>query len=142
MLISGTERVEIPHEPNEWMELKRLNAKKLGKAREAKTLSAMELMKAAGPEFMAQARAAASETAAQRAATSDPLDSFDAWKLCEYGIKGWSYDAEVTVANIEDLDETTLHWASREILRLSGVEANPVEASKNGFEPSIAGSLA
>ena len=142
MLVTGSERMDIPHEPGEFMELKRLNAKKLSKAREAKTLESINMMQQAGSEFMAQARSAASETKEARAANADPLDDFDAWKLCEYGIKAWSYDAEVTVANIEELDETTLKWAARSILKASGIEADPLEMAKNGLEPFIVGSMA
>ena len=135
MLITGTERVEIAHEPGEWMELKRLNAKKLKKAREAKTQEAWLMMQAAGPEFMTQIRSVATDTRSAR--NADPLDDFDAWKLCEYGIAYWSYPEDVTVANIEEFDERTLNWAAREILRVSGVESQPEVAQKNGFEPSI-----
>lgn len=146
MLVTGSERRDIPHEPGEWMELKRLNAKKLQKARDAQTSSSMDTMQATmakegGAEFVAALQKAAAASQEARAKSSDPLADFHRWKLCEYGIKSWSYDAEVTVANIEEFDETTLNWACREILILSGVDADPVAASKNGFEPSTVGSV-
>jgi len=75
------------------------------------------------------------------AAQADPLNAYDQYKLLEYGVKDWrgpdTNDPEtgekipVSVEAIEDLDPITLEWAAREILRLSGIDADPTAAQKN-----------
>lgn len=136
MLISGSTRLDVPHETGSWMEFKRLNGKKLQKARDVKIYSAMELGRQF-PELLKQAQeqaAAGTVDPAVAAAQADPLNGYDSYKLCELGIKDWGgepYPSAFTVEQVEDLDDATLEWAARAILRISNVASDPEDVQKN-----------
>lgn len=74
-----TRRIDLPHEPGQWVE--------------ARMPSMM---------IMAQARTAA------RLAGVDDFDAFTyANHLLRACVTGWSYEAEVTAENIDEIDDTT-----------------------------------
>ena len=119
-LISGAvHRVEVPHEPGEWFEFRRLSA---AQTRERKLLSLAALV-AQAPEV----------------ATLDERESVEsarvglalAWaRAC---LVGWSYSVPCTVEAIDLLDAPTLVWASVTAFRLThGLETG---LEKNGDSP-------
>jgi hypothetical protein len=110
-------RVEIPHEPGEWMQFRALGGKKLGEARQARSLAQIATLRAMGSDVLSAIKGATVEDADEKPNAS-PLDEFDVDTLLRSGITAWSYDAKVNPANIDELDEKTRQWAAREIVAL------------------------
>ena len=134
MLIGTTAvRLEIPHEPGEWMDLRALPWRVLETARlaavahwqrtnaEMATAYGVELLKALRDIDLARLKAALAEE--QQAAASNGAGvgrAFDLNTLLQKGIAGWSYSPDPpTPAQIDELDERTAGWAAAEIARLS-----------------------
>lgn len=108
-----TRKVDIPHESGEWMEVKKLSWRQLEVARDIMTDNTVAKFRKMGGEMV---KAFTNEKARQEA---DPRTQYDRGFVLEAGISRWSYDAEVTKANIEKLDEETAKWAFEEILNLN-----------------------
>ncbi len=115
-----TKEVPIPHEPGEWLRIRRLPGKKLEEAREEKTRQALVRCRAMGGEAIKQLQETSREEATQTLA-ADPFAQHDTDTLLRAGIIAWSYEEKPTPQNIEDLDEQTRQWAAREIFALSFV---------------------
>ena len=114
MLVSEiTRRADIPHEPDQWMELKRLSWRQLEVAGEVQTDSMLKKLKTMGGDLVKALKEVGKEQ------EQDPLTKYDRGVVLKAGIKKWSYDAEVTDKNIDSLDEETAEWAFREILSLN-----------------------
>lgn len=123
-----TQRVEIPHEPGEWMEFKKLSRRQLEDAERTRRLESYEELRVMGGELyealvrgnreqvMQQAGVDEAEVAA---AQRDPLTRYDTFTLLRHGIKAWSYDATLSDAARAELDDETAEWAAREILKFS-----------------------
>ena len=109
---SVTKRLEIPHEPGETMTLQRLSWSQLDQAREASTMASLAKAAKMGPELIMALRQSTDDEASEGS-------QYDKATVLCYGISDWSYDAEVTAANIDMLDEQTADWAFAEILKLN-----------------------
>ncbi len=101
-------RVEIPHEPGSWMEIRALSFVALAEARHARLAQLAEL-----GGILSALRDVATPTSA---AEADPLASYDRLSLLSAGIVAWSYGPTIAAA---DLDDPTSEWAAREILAYS-----------------------
>ena len=131
VLTGYTKRVEIPHEPGQWVEIRQLSKRQKEKAADAKTEVALLKAKAMGPELMASL-----QNAQPTAIVRDPgLDAYDWVTVLGFGIAAWSYAESVTVENIEALDETTADWAFKTIQAFSGPPTE--DERKNDSPPSI-----
>ncbi len=108
-----TKRAEIPHEPGEFMEFKKLSWKQLEHAQEISSDALMAKMKSMGGDLIQAFTKNAQEEKA------DPSKSYDRDYILQKGIVKWSYDAEVSPDNISDLDEETAVWAFKEILDMN-----------------------
>jgi hypothetical protein len=108
-----TRKVDIPHEPGEWMELKKLSWRQLALAADIQTDETIGRLKKMGGDLF---KSLSNEKAKQDA---DPKLQYDRGFVLEAGISRWSYDAEVTKESIETLDEKTAKWAFEEILSLN-----------------------
>lgn len=106
-------RADIPHEPGEWMELKRLSWRQLEKAEEIQSDNLLPRMKKMGGELIGALQALGKQQ------EQDPATKYDRGSVLGWGIVKWSYDAEVNKDNIGALDKTTADWAFREILSLN-----------------------
>ena len=104
------ERLEIPHEPGEWMEFRPLSWKQLEGASRARTRSAIAL---AGeiPSEVYERMGNISERA--KDPDPEPTEQYDRATVLLAAITGWSYDDELNKENIEALDEETSEWALR-----------------------------
>lgn len=145
MLIRNiTTKRDIPHEPGEWMVLRKLTGRQLRVAADKVGENALDKMRKMGGEVFKAVNdinASSAATAAKDEKTSkvvDPLNSFDMEVLLGYGIASWSYvDSETSKGvpcNDEtkaQLDQTTERWAALEILKFSGV-LRTEEEQKNG----------
>lgn len=112
-LVGITKRVEIPHEPGEWMEIKKLSWKQLEKAQELATDALMAKMKNMGGDMVKALRDSTTEQ------TADPSKSYDREIVLRLGIAKWSYEARLEPDTIAELDEETASWAFKEILDLN-----------------------
>jgi hypothetical protein len=108
-------REDIPHEPGQWMELRELTWPELEKARKVKQSSTFADLGEIGPDTLKQLQGLSSADVSQ--AIADPLASVDVLTVLTVGVLRWSYDAEVTIANIERLDSETAQWAARQIVQ-------------------------
>lgn len=129
-----TKRFPIPHEENQWIEVRLLSWRQLEEARLAKQSQVFANMRDMGADVLRELQGARAEaTATDAPAELDPLAQYDQATLLRYGIVAWSYDEKVTTPNIEELDAETAAWAAKVIL-------NPNERTeedrKNAFSPS------
>ena len=109
---SATKRLEIPHEPGEFMTIRRLSWSQLDLASETASLANFDRISRMGPEMVAALRQTAEGEA-------DEIGMYDKATVLHLGITEWSYDATVTPDNIDMLDQQTAEWAFREILKLN-----------------------
>lgn len=134
LTIGITDRRDIPHEPGEWMEFRKLSWKQLQDAREARQEAVFGKVKQMGSEVMGAlpktCRRCGEEKhdgpcppAEQRADASaaDPTNEYDRDTLLHAGIVQWSYEEGVTDATIDELDEPTAAWAHAEIVAYNTV---------------------
>jgi 23S rRNA U2552 (ribose-2'-O)-methylase RlmE/FtsJ len=106
MLISNqAQRVDIPHEPGEWMEIKKLSWRQLVLAADIQTDETISRLKKIGGDLF---KSLTTEKAKQE---TDSSLKYDRGFVLEAGICRWSYDADVNKENIENLDEQTAKWA-------------------------------
>ena len=121
----------IPHEPGEWMEFRRLSAKRLHRARKAKEGEQREeagaLIKIIGPEFLDSIQTKDREKRQAMVEELEELEyhisNFDMAILLKEGLVAWSYDDKLPTDYEEDptelLDERTAVWAAQEIISIT-----------------------
>lgn len=121
-------RIEIPHEPGEWMEIQRLSFRQLEDARNVRASESRQAMQEMGGDIFRVIRDQSREELLGKtgvsedelaAAQSDPLTFYDTLTLLRHGLRAWSYDDELNDKHRAALDEETATWAAREILRYS-----------------------
>lgn len=136
-LVRGqTLRLDIPHEPGEWVTIKKLPWGLLDGAREARTRSVIERAKVMGPELMASLRDAGNREDVQQA-LADEVNEYDRGFLLRHGVAEWSYE-EAPADAVEDLDEVTADWLAREIVRFNSrvrTEAEQLDAMLPSTSP-------
>ena len=119
MLTTGiTNRLEIPHEPGQWMELRMLSWRDLHQAAEAHTLSVLQTARALGGELYQTIISPGTRDSDGTA--PDPMAPYDLELVLKQGVCAWSYPEEVTPDNLGALDRRTAEWAGRAILALNG----------------------
>lgn len=129
-----TRRVDVPHEKDEWFEVKRLSWRQLELAADVHSDKALKTMKDMGADM---AKAMQNETRTPTKERS-PEQLYDRGIVLEAGILGWSYDEEVNKENIESLDEETAAWAFGEIVGLNkATEEERKNASPRFTDPSV-----
>lgn len=112
-----TKRLDIPHEPGEYIEIRMLSARKREEAHDAKMQSIIRALSGGADLFKSAMESGPDEPKAEKdPSEKDPLTSFDKWMILRAGIVSWSYNAKVRPDTIDDLDEETADWAAREIL--------------------------
>ena len=133
-----TKRLEIPHEPGQWMEFRRLRRHEL---EEARRVSLRETMARA-----AELPAAVIESARQARLQQDsppvepsPRAAYDDDTLIKYGLVAWSYDAPCDDAYKADLDDETAEWAAQSIFEMN--VRSPGEGVASALSSSQDGSL-
>lgn len=122
MLSSEPTRFDIPHEKDQWMELRRLSWKQLRRARKLQEEEQREVAKSFGAEFLAALTSGKVDEDKARKLIKEQqysVNNFDLEALLEEGIAGWSYDAALTPDSIESLDERTAVWAAQQIIDLT-----------------------
>ena len=107
--------LDLPHEIGEWIEIRTLSGNQIQLARDASRRAGLQRLQEMGADLVQATTAAATPeaVAAARAETAaDPLQGLDRSTLLIFGIVDWSYDAPVSVENIEDLDEETMQFVA------------------------------
>lgn len=116
-----SDKIDIPHEPGQWMQFRRLNGRRLAACVEKRQEGAMSRMKTLGADGMAIIRDAA-KGREEAAVVADPLDQYDRDTLLISGVASWSYEADPkSELESEDggLDPITSEWAARQILKFN-----------------------
>jgi hypothetical protein len=132
-------RRDIPHEPGEWMKFRRLSAKRIRKARKARDVENLEVVRVLGGEFakafqddekdpVAAKRKQKQALAALKEFEWD-ISNFDCAVLLEMSLDSWSYPDPPGPEPDDQIEEQTLNWAGEEILALSRPRTK--EAEKN-----------
>lgn len=125
-------RVDIPHEPGEWMEIRRLSWAELEAASDAQTDAQIARVKAMGGDVFQLIQSVVTQE--QAAAARQAAASYDRAAVLEKGIVRWSYAEDLTPDNIALLDEDTAAWAFEQILALG--KPRTEEEQKNDSSPS------
>jgi len=114
-LVGGKIKVDIPHEPGEWFEIKKLSWRQLELASDVQSEEATKRLKKMGGDIVGAMQRVKTEQVEQQ----DPKFTYDRGFVLQAGLVGWSYDAELNKANIELLDEETARWAFYQIAGLN-----------------------
>jgi len=107
---SVTHKRDVPHEEGQWIEFKELGWRSFEAAREVRARQGLMNFRELGPEFLkgAQASPADEETSTKKA---EFKDTYDMGMILRASIIAWSYEAECSEANIDELDQKTAEWA-------------------------------
>jgi hypothetical protein len=142
LTIGITDRRDIPHEPGEWIEIRKLSWKQLADARKVRQEVVFSSVRAMGGEVInalpkrcgqcgEEKHEGACPPPEQRtdASAADPTNEYDRGTLLHTGIVAWSYDKPANVGNIDELDDVTAAWATAEIVAYNTVPSE--EERKN-----------
>ena len=129
---SLTRRIDLPHEPGEWIEVRLPSYRVLQAARDARLRAAIEQVR--GIDLATIQSFSAGQS---RARTPDPLDEYDLPSLLAECVVAWSYSATVTPQAIDSLDEQTAKLLGRALLPVQSEEERT-----DGFFGSTAPSTA
>lgn len=121
-------RMDIPHEPGEWVSIRRLTRRELETAREVSGRKGREQIREMGVDLFAVLQEHQGPSGERK---RDPFVDYDLDTILRAGVVGWSYDEPVTDETLSELDAVTAEWAGREILRLCGVLGDQDGAAKN-----------
>jgi len=134
------QRMPIPHEEGEWIEIRRLGWKALADNADAATNATLQRMKEMGADLLSGLRSGAAQASQDvpgviAEAFADPLKDYDQGSLLRAGIVSWSYEAEVTPDNIDALDERTARWCAEAIVAYTKGDRTEEERGE-GSSPS------
>ena len=123
MLVSKiVEKLEIPHEKDEWVEIRNLSWTAMEAAVDTKQERDIGQVKRMGGDvFEAIMKSSASrqesseETEDEKKPRGATFESYDMETLLRKGIVAWSYGVKVSLSAIQDLDAKTAKWLAREI---------------------------
>lgn len=127
-------KVQLPHEPGQWIEIKHLSATELQLCQKVRTDKALrELADQADIHNTLQSVLNAGPDRAERKPTrADIHAQYDMATVLHLAVKGWSYQYPVNDENIDDLDRVTVEMLLDTLL--PGTESE--EDRKNGIWPS------
>lgn len=120
MLVNSlSEKIDIPHEPGAWIQVKPLtfaareSARQKAKLRMYEEMRAVSAMAASLPDDVRKRSAEKAESAEPK--ERDLLAEYDADTVVDGALAAWSYDEEIGKPS-EQLDAATLEWAALTIL--------------------------
>lgn len=135
-LVSGIKkRVDFPHEPGQWAEIRKLSWRLLDAAREKKSKAVIRDFAEYPPELLQSRINDAGGEQAIRDREKDPLAEYDHDYLLEKALEAWSYDAPVS--EYGDLDEDTKAFLIEQIVAFNAKQRTEAER-RDGSQPSIA----
>lgn len=134
---------EIPHEPGNYFDFRRLNWVQLEKASKAKEHETFANLRVMGAEFVTQLREIKGESDNDDRVT-EALQGFDRATLLAESLIAWTgpnYDGqELNAENIGRLDPETAEWAARGAYMISVIHDK--DAAEKNASDSIATSTA
>ncbi len=130
LTIGITDKREIPHEPGEWIEIRKLSWKQLANARKERQEAVFATVRAMGGEVLNSLPSRCSKGCGEEKhkgncpppeeradpSAADPTNEFDIATLLHVGIVAWSYEQAANVGNIDELDDVTAKWAAAAIV--------------------------
>tara|TARA_B100000949_G_scaffold4534_2_gene3936 strand:+ start:7109 stop:7522 length:414 start_codon:yes stop_codon:yes gene_type:complete len=136
MLVSKiVEKIDIPHEEGQWVEIRSLSFTAMEEANDNKQeRDLMQVKRMGGDVFEAIVRSSNKTETDSKGEDDAPkkgvtVDSYDKETLLRKAIVGWSYDGKPTLERIRDLDARTANWLAREIYERNKPDTE--EDSKN-----------
>jgi len=128
--VSKTEKLDIPHEPGEWIEVRPLLASEMDAARDARLKRLMGMWAGGDIPKTPERDEEREETPETRASGYNPET------LLGYAVVGWSYDHDFTPGaqeHIELLDAGTRDWLHQELVERN---TRPLNSGKSSPEHS------
>ena len=121
-----TERLNIPHEEGQYIEVVRLSWRQmeLAKGVQMEALSKQLKKMQGGGDIFKQVGSAGEQQKA------DPKLQYDRGVILEASIKAWSYDVPVNKDNIDLLDEKTAAWLFNAIMDMNLWQQDEQEVKK------------
>ena len=136
-------RIELPHEPEQWVEVRQLNYLQLDLARDIfqmRNMDRMARLDTKTRQQIAELRIAILQaekpTVAAIVEPADPLAGYDVQTLLQAGVIAWSYDEAVTPESVDQLDEATAEYVARELVPKTESETDRKNGSPNSTRPS------
>ena len=102
--VTRTEKITIPHEKDQWMEIHALTG---GQMEEASSVKTGKVIAQFGSMMDTLAKSA---NVSKEAETEAKASSFDADIIISYALVAWSYEAECNKENKQLLDGRTRDW--------------------------------
>ena len=138
MLVSKiVEKLDIPHEEEQWVEIRNLSWTAMEEAVNNKQERDIGQVKRMGGDvFEAIMRSSKDDDAptedesTEKKGRGATFESYDMETLLRKAIISWSYEGKPTVERIQDLDAKTAKWLAREIYERNKPDTE--EDSKNG----------
>jgi hypothetical protein len=123
MLVSKiVEKLDVPHEEGQWVEIKNLSWKAMEEAVNNKQERDIGQVKRMGGDvFEAIMRSTnknegkSEDEESEKKVRGATFESYDMETLLRKAILSWSYDGKPTVERIQDLDARTAKWLAREV---------------------------
>ena len=109
----------VPHDPPNTVTIRKLAPKALGESQRVAQRRAIKDVQEMGGAAFIQEMSALSPGAVSEATEADPLITYDRELLVVSGLVEWSYTRKPNREAIDDLDEETLDFLARAILKLS-----------------------
>ena len=130
-LVGRIERRDIPGEPGEWMEFRKLTGGELDQAEEIQTQRSLALVKGLDSAAVSAIR---TDPSVAVVAAPDPAAGYDKDTLVQYGVVAWSYAELCDAHGKQQLEAATRDWAASVVVEMN--VRPPVSASgSNGSSP-------
>ncbi len=132
------ERVDIPHEPGDWIEVRPLSWFELQEAARARTKQVLGDFADYPKDFFESLDTRLAETPAKE---NDFGGEYDRFRILTSAVVAWSYQTKVSPEAIQSLDSRTADWLFSELISRSVIERAEGEdsrASSNGTTKATA----
>tara|TARA_R110000824_G_scaffold21078_6_gene78869 strand:- start:9878 stop:10303 length:426 start_codon:yes stop_codon:yes gene_type:complete len=140
MLVSKiVEKLDVPHEEGQWVEIKNLSWKAMEEAVNNKQERDIGQVKRMGGDVFEAIMRSSNESnkdddkpekeGPEKKVRGATFESYDMETLLRKAIISWSYEGKPTVERIQDLDARTAKWLAREVYERNKPDTE--EESKN-----------
>lgn len=114
------QRIDLPHEEGQWITIKPVSWLVMRDARDARVKRAIRPFTELPAESIAALqRPSKTNGTSPQVADDDATEEYDRETLLRASVVEWSYDAPVTPANIDDLDDVTAGFIYRHAVSLN-----------------------
>ena len=130
-LVGRTERRDIPGEPGEWIDFRKLTGGELDEAEAVQTHRSLSMVKGLDSAVMSAIR---TDPGVPVVAVPDPASSYDKDTLVQYGVVAWSYSEPCDAEHKRLLEAATRDWAASAIVEMN-VRPPGSASGSNGSSP-------